>query len=237
MKVLRESEYTYLHANYKRNKNRGLILLLVGIPTFLLGVGLAILVTDVAMVVWPLVAVGLALGVWGGRELASSLSYKAGIEGEQAVVQALQELDDSYCLINDIMVGGRRRNIDHILLSAKGIFVIETKNYTGDMRCDGDRWSKKVGRRLYQMKSVSRQARYNASYINNVIRKKVNLGIAVTPICVFTSPWVELKLRRLTMPILRLEDLAGFVQQAAATSIITEAEIQKIAECILETDQ
>ena len=165
--------------------------------------------------------------------MASSLSYKAGIEGEKAVVQALQELDDSHCLINDIMAGRGRGNIDHVLLSPTGIFAIETKNYTGDVRCDGNRWRKKGKRRLYDIPSVSRQAINNADYLGSLIKRKLNLDIPVCPVCVFTNPWVELKLRKPTIPVLRLSELVDFVREIPPLTTLTDSEIQAVSRCIL----
>lgn len=225
MKVLKESKYAYLQTNYKRNRMWCIIFSAAGIPIFILGFYFA---------QWALFFAGLILLGVGVTYLNRSLSYRAGIQGEKAVVEALQELDDSYYLINDIMVGGKRGNIDHVLLSPKGIFVIETKNYTGDVRCDGDRWSKKGEHRLYEIRSVSKQTTNNANYLGGLIHRKLNLYILVRPICVFTNPRVELKLHKPTLPVLRLPELAKFVREAPPlTTLLVDAEIQAISECIL----
>jgi len=224
MKVLKESEYTYLQTNYKRNGMWCIIFSAAGIPVFILGVCLA------QLIVWVVGVILLGVGV---TYLNRSLSYRAGIQGEKAVVEALHELDDSYYLINDIMAGEKRGNIDHVLLSPKGIFAIETKNYTGDVRCEGDRWSKKGERRLYGMRSVSRQAINNANYLNGLIRRELNLHIPIRPICVFTNPRVKLKLRKPTLPVLRLPELAKFVREAPPLTTLGNFEIQAISECIL----
>ncbi len=54
--------------------------------------------------------------------------------GEHWSKQALDQLDnDKYIVLNDIMldVNGKTHQIDHIVLSKYGIFVIETKQYNG----------------------------------------------------------------------------------------------------------
>jgi hypothetical protein len=224
MKVLKESEYTYLQINYKRNKKWCIIFSAVGIPAFILGVYLP------QLILW---LVGLILLGVGVTYLNRALAYRAGIQGEKAVVEALRELDDSYYLINDIMVGRKRGNIDHVLLNTKGIFVIETKNYTGHVRCEGDRWSKKGKRRLYEIRSVSKQATNNADYLSSLIRRKLNLHIPIRPICVFTNPRVELKLRKPTIPVLRLPELAEFVREAPPLISLGDSEIQAVSGCIL----
>jgi hypothetical protein len=66
-----------------------------------------------------------------------------GALGEQKVVRQLEQLSDEYILINDFKLKFRPAlyhkaqngyiksiQIDHILLSSAGIFVIETKNWS-----------------------------------------------------------------------------------------------------------
>lgn len=223
MKVLKKSNYTYLYTKYRRNAKLGLILSLMSIPAFVLGFYFTISISIILG--FMLLAVGISYFV-------SASHYKAGIEGEKAVAEALEQLDDSYYLINDIMAGAMR-NIDHVLMSTKGIFIIETKNYTGDVRCDGNRWRKKGRRRLYEIPSVSKQANFNAHYLSNLIRRKLNLSIQVMPICVFTNEGVELKLRKPTVPVLRLHELVEFVREAPPMTTLTDSEIQSLSQCIL----
>jgi hypothetical protein len=47
----------------------------------------------------------------------------------------LKRLDDSHYLINDVILPSSRGNIDHILLTPKGIFAIETKHWDGEIIC------------------------------------------------------------------------------------------------------
>jgi hypothetical protein len=224
MKVLKESKYTYLHTHYERNKKLGIIVSVASVPAFALGFYFE---------QWVVLFAGLILLSVGVTYLTRSFSFKAGIEGEKAVVEALQELDDSYYLINDLMAGRGRGNIDHVLLSPKGILVIETKNYTGDVRCDGNRWRKKGKRRLYDIPSVSRQAISNADYLSSMMHRKLNFDVPVRPVCVFTNPWVELKLRKPTVPVLRLNELVDFVRETPPLTTLTDSEIQAISRCVL----
>ena len=57
-----------------------------------------------------------------------------GIIGERFIAYRLSRLDpDKYLVINDLFVeiGGKTSQIDHLVISIHGIFVIETKNYKG----------------------------------------------------------------------------------------------------------
>lgn len=58
-----------------------------------------------------------------------------GFIGEKSVSYQLNKLDkEKYFVINDIVIpttNGKTTQIDHIVISEYGIFVIETKNYRG----------------------------------------------------------------------------------------------------------
>ena len=57
-----------------------------------------------------------------------------GYIGEKIIAYVLQRLDrDQYTVINNVMVQVERgtSQIDHVIVSNYGIFVVETKNYTG----------------------------------------------------------------------------------------------------------
>ena len=58
--------------------------------------------------------------------------YK-GEKGEKEVANVLSQLNRKYKIINDVMIenGKGTSQIDHIVISKYGIFVIETKNYKG----------------------------------------------------------------------------------------------------------
>ena len=60
--------------------------------------------------------------------------FSAGDSGEFAVARQLRRLSDKYLVINDLMFNsgkGRTMQIDHVVVSPYGIFVIETKNISG----------------------------------------------------------------------------------------------------------
>lgn len=57
-----------------------------------------------------------------------------GIIGEKRVIKQLEKLSsENYVVLNDIMLPSEKgtSQIDHVVLSPYGIFVIETKNYSG----------------------------------------------------------------------------------------------------------
>lgn len=165
MKILKSTEYSYLKGNYSKYGIVGLIALLIGIALLITGIN--IYKTNPYILVFSFPALGIGINF-----LRKSRNYDSGIKGEKAVTERLKELDDSYYLINDV-TGITDGNIDHILLSTKGIFVIESKNYSGEIRCYGDRWFRKGNRKSYELRSISNQAKSNALAVSNYIYRKI----------------------------------------------------------------
>ena len=223
---------SYLQRSYEHNRRKALVFLLSGIFLMVLG-GTVIGGFSPS---WEVIVIvlGLASLAISWNYLKRSLNYRAGMEGERAVVEALYALDDNYCLVNDVVKSGRGGNIDHVLLGPHAVFAIETKNYSGDIRCNGDQWRKKGRRRLYPIDSVSKQAQHNAKYLYGLISKKTNIRAPVIPICVFTNPSVDLKLRKPTVKVLRLHELVAFVQEAEPLTHLSALQTQAIVHCILE---
>ena len=60
-----------------------------------------------------------------------------GEKGEEKVIDVLSNIKEYYHLLNNIVIINSRsemsHQIDHILIHPHGLFVIETKNYYGDI--------------------------------------------------------------------------------------------------------
>lgn len=52
-----------------------------------------------------------------------------GMQGERQLGKVLKRLPDGWRVWHDLDLGGE--NIDHVVASAKGVFVVEVKNYQG----------------------------------------------------------------------------------------------------------
>ena len=67
--------------------------------------------------------------------VSANFASLKGSLGEKQISKLLQSLDpDRYVLLNDLYIpkeNGTTTQIDHVVISDKGLFVIETKNYNG----------------------------------------------------------------------------------------------------------
>lgn len=226
MKVLKKARNPYIEANKRRNIFRFLLSIMAGI---------VLIVAAFQYTVWLLFVAWLPFLI-SGLFLRRYHTWEAGIRGEREVVKALQELDDSHYLLNGIVLPRGKGDIDHVLLGPKGVFVIETKNYSGKVICDGDNWHRRrqAGQRKTPVESISEQAKRNALDLDHFLKKKSRRNVDVTPICVFVNPSVELELKNPTLPVLQLKGLTKFIKDAQPTSALTEQEIKNLSNAILK---
>jgi len=76
-------------------------------------------------------AVVLALFIgWSAQRLRSFLK---GAEGEEKVARVLSFLPASHTVFNDLQLEESGPDFDHIVVAPAGIFVIETKTWSGDI--------------------------------------------------------------------------------------------------------
>lgn len=114
-------------------------------------------------------------------------SYRGAI-GENIVSSILTCLPDGYFVFDDVYlnVDGRSVQIDHVVISAYGIFVIETKNYKGWIygSDESEYWTKNVYGRKYQFRNPIKQ---NFSHVA-ALSKLLGLSLSnFIPVVVFLN--------------------------------------------------
>jgi hypothetical protein len=63
-------------------------------------------------------------------------AWRKGAIGEAAVEESLSHLPDDFVVVND--VSKRLGNIDHVVIGPTGIYVLDTKNWSGTIAADGE---------------------------------------------------------------------------------------------------
>ncbi|MDD3492751.1 MAG: nuclease-related domain-containing protein [Candidatus Thermoplasmatota archaeon] len=147
-------------------------------------------------------------------------SYKKGRTGEELVTKELKKkLDDDYYLINDLDLPDSKGNIDHVVVGPTGIFVIETKNFTGHIVCDGDIWCRRYTNGLIfkktddrRIKSISRQAKDNAMAVRKTILQEYGSSPWVQPVVVFTNPACKIEPTNPSTKICRITELDSYIK-------------------------
>jgi Nuclease-related domain. len=161
--------------------------------------------------------------------------------GEDTVTDVLQGLDDSCYLINDVTLPSSRGNIDHVLLTPKGIFAIETKHWDGEIICNGDEWYRRYQKGFfsstdYEMGSPSRQVKRNAFNLSSLIKSEMfhnTFKIWVEGLVVFTNPYVSLELNEPSVTILKVNELFNYIINFRQTSKLFKNDLESIGDFIV----
>lgn len=122
-----------------------------------------------------------------------NIYYKriVGAAGEMWVRKELKKLNqDDYKVINDLLIktsDGKTHQIDHIVISKYGIFVIETKQYNGYIKgTDYDKnWSIKCGKNRYYIKNPIHQNYGHLKSLSEVL--KIPLEEFISIVCISSN--------------------------------------------------
>ena len=162
--------------------------------------------------------------------------YSGGWEGEKQVSKLLSSrLNDDYYLLNDLYLRNGGGDIDHILLGPNGIFVLETKNWSGSISCKGDEWQR-AGKRGFSG-SPSRQVKRNAFKIKQIIDGNPYLkplGVWVEGIVVFTNNHAALHVNNPSVPILKLPQLPSYITGYKSPRSIPREQLEAVGKEIIK---
>lgn len=150
------------------------------------------------MILWIFIALTLLSSIY-----TLFLPKIKGYLGEKAVARHLSNLpDDKYIPLNNIMLNTDHglTQIDHVVLSIYGIFVIETKNYSGWITGNeySDKWVKNMYGTKYKFRNPIKQNYGHTMALMQTL--KITDKDCFIPIVVFTNS-AELKLNTKSLVI------------------------------------
>lgn len=102
------------------------------------------------------------------------IAFLRGKEGELSVRMWLKLLSsDQYKVINDLLISshGHTSQIDHVVVSEYGIFVIETKNYKGWIygSANNEYWTQNIYGNKYQLYNPIKQNQGHIRALNRIL--------------------------------------------------------------------
>lgn len=153
--------------------------------------------------------------------------------GERSVVNKLGKLDkDRYIVLNDITIPkatGGTSQIDHIVISVYGIFVIETKNYRGWITGDehDEYWRQTIYKRKEKLYNPLRQNYGHIKALEAVLREYG--GLKFIPIVSF-SYRADLKVR-VTSEVIYSGQLLKTINKYVDV-VLSNEDVKRIAEKI-----
>ena len=146
--------------------------------------------------------------------------------GEKEVKDILSRIK-GYKLLNDIMIKSNNgtSQIDHILIGKKGIFVIETKDYSGMIY--GDEYSREWTQVINSKKNkFYNPIRQNYGHIKT-LKKYIDRKNIFISIIVFTNKSTLKKIETDT-PVIQVKKLKRFIRKYKSNNMLTKEEIDNM---------
>lgn len=118
-----------------------------------------------------------------------------GYVGEEVAKKELKSLGSNYKVLNDIMVysDNKTHQIDHIVVSKYGIFVIEMKNYGGKIvgKEKDNEWTQYIGKKVNKLRNPIIQNHGHILALKDVTKEKENKFITI--VCFGNNVELDLK--------------------------------------------
>jgi hypothetical protein len=199
---------------YVYNKNSNAIATM-GIPLSL--------VVFVGIIYWM-----KAMGDKANATADRALDARRGAVAEEEVGNLLGELPAGFVAVHDFVT--KRGNIDHIVISSKGILTVETKSHKGVVTCEGD-LLKRDGKAFE--KDFIKQALAQAYSIRDLLTEKGVCNLKPQPVILFTDADVQVKKKVRGVHIIGIEDFHAFLE--AMPAWMSERLSKGIIDCLSST--
>jgi len=157
-----------------------------------------------------------------------ALDARRGAVAEEDVGNPLGELPAGYFVVHDFV--SKKGNIDHIVISTKGILTIETKSHRGVVSCEGD-LLKRDGEAFE--KDFIKQAWAEAYSIRDLLTENGVCTLRPQPVIVFTDADVRVKKKVRGVHVIGIKDLHAFLEGLPAW--MSERLSNGIIDCLSST--
>jgi hypothetical protein len=140
-----------------------------------------------------------------------------GVQAEKAVGQYLEQFrSEGYQIFHDIPgeSGGKKFNLDHVIIGPKGIFTIETKyrqkpeKGRGEVIYDGEIITVQ-GYRPDRDPAI--QAKAQARWLYSLLKDSTGKSIFVKPVVIYPGWWIDNKVRDAEVWVVNEKALAAFI--------------------------
>ena len=153
-----------------------------------------------------------------------------GSVGEFKVNTRLNFLGNEYISLNDILIkssNGNTSQIDELVLSEYGIFIIETKNYKGWIFGNekSENWTQVIFKEKHTFRNPIKQNWSHVYALKNVLSEFPN--IHYFPIVVFTGD-ATLKGIESTVPVIYSNRLNSTIKNLSSEKCLSQTEVEKI---------
>lgn len=180
--------------------------------------------------IWWAVALAVALALFRGLVLPK-LKGKAGEKRVAAILNKLP--NEKYITINDLIVKDENgsHQIDHLVVSTYGIFVIETKNYKGIIYGNEyeDYWTQNIYGNRSKFKNPIHQNYGHFKVIETLLKNKYDVPIFA--IVAFSSNG-KLRVKSTKSTVLYINEIKNYIESVSTEEKISVEEMRNILDTL-----
>ncbi|TLS38454.1 NERD domain-containing protein [Pseudalkalibacillus caeni] len=163
-----------------------------------------------------------------------------GYIGEKAVTVLLNQLGKEYISLHDVMLPtnevGKTVQIDHVVISKYGIFVIETKNFKGWIFGDetSKYWTQVIYKKKEKFYSPIKQNNAHISALKQFMGKEISPAVYTSIVC-FTSKSTIKKMNTAT-PVIQTPKLIKTIKSFTRFRL-SETEVSELYQKLTKHQQ
>ena len=162
-------------------------------------------------------------------------SFEKGREGEEQVVNTLMNtLGDGWYIFRNFVLPIESEDIDIVIVGPAGVFAIEVKAYSGEVKIERGRCYRKTvqGHMYRQKRGPAGQVRHNAIRLNTFLKEH---GIAsrnyVTPMVVISSD-SKVEVVSTRTDVCTIANLRSKLNDLSSETHLTPGQVRRIAEVL-----
>lgn len=198
------------------------------------GIGGGILAGPIPGVVLG-VLLSLAVGVVVRRRSAS-YRWRMGAVGERRTARRLNALRrHGWSVFHDLSLPGSRANVDHLVVGASGVYLVDSKYRRGAVRFGGRRGWIRIGKTGGPL--LVRSAQYEAEAVARVLSSALGRRVDVVPVLAVHVPrsrfpgWREFS--ALGIPIMAASAVVPWLRSQRAR-VLSPAEAARVVQVVRE---
>ncbi len=162
-----------------------------------------------------------------------------GLDGEHKVNHFLRSLGSEYILLHDLLIqnsDGSTSQIDHLVISEYGIFVIETKNYTGWIfgHEKAEKWKQVIYNDTYYFRNPIKQNWSHIYALKSILKGFHN--IHYYPIIAFSGD-AELMNINSSVPVIYANSLKDLIEYYSTEKCLSTDKVQQIKDILKSFEQ
>lgn len=209
----------------------GPALVILVIMGFVLGAALrpALLTGVTAAWILLILSGAMAWALWRGNR--RFVNHIQGAAGEEQVARRLDRLPEDWMVVHSFPLGkgwrGGGHDVDHLVLGPAGLFLVETKNWSGEIAIRGESIS---ANGVEILPDAINRTRKQALDVSDWVRDTSELRVPVFPVMVFVNAHLAGGMREVNdVWICEESDLLTVLQNNGAEPV-GDAVIQRVAD-------